>query len=57
MPIVVAPDVTQLNMLLWPDKMLPGLAVNELIVGTVGVLMVTVAEAVTEPAAFVAVRT
>ena len=57
MPILVAPEVTQLSVLDWPELMLVGLAINELIVGTVGAVSVTVAVAVAEPAALVAVRT
>jgi hypothetical protein len=56
MAIVVAPLVTQLRVLLEPDVMLVGLAVKELMVGLLGGrLTVTVAVAVVEPAAFVAV--
>ena len=54
----VAPEVTQLNVLALPGATLEGLAVNELIVGAMGTLgadTVTVAVAVAEPAAFVAV--
>jgi hypothetical protein len=57
MPIFVAPDVTQLNVLVWPELMFAGSAVNELIMGTLAATSVTVAVAVTEPAAFVAVKT
>jgi hypothetical protein len=57
MPIFVAPEVTQLSVLDWPELMLVGLAENELIVGAVAAVSVTVAVAVAEPAAFVAVRT
>jgi hypothetical protein len=56
MAIVVAPLVTQLRVLLEPDVMLVGLAVKKLMVGLLGGgLTVTVAVAVVEPAAFVAV--
>jgi hypothetical protein len=54
---LVAPVVSQLNVLLAPVVMLGGLAEKELITGVVGVETVTVADAVTEPAAFVAVKT
>jgi len=51
MAMLVAPLVAQLRVLLEPDVMLVGLAVNELMVGLLGgVLTVTVAVAVTEPA-------
>ena len=52
--ILVAPVVTQLSVLLEPELMLVGLAVNELIVGLLTTVTVTVA--VVEPMAFVAVR-
>ena len=52
--ILVAPVVTQLSVLLEPELMLVGLAVNELIFGLL--TTVTVTAAVVEPAAFVAVR-
>jgi hypothetical protein len=56
MAILVAPLVAQLNALLDPDAMLVGFAANELIVGLLpATVTVTVAVAVTEPAAFVAV--
>jgi hypothetical protein len=54
---LVAPVVSQLSVLLAPVVMLGGLAEKELITGVVGVDTVTVADAVTEPAAFVAVKT
>jgi hypothetical protein len=57
MPMLVAPDVVQLKVLVWLELMFVGSAVNELIVGTLAAVNVTVAVAVTEPAAFVAVRT
>jgi len=53
--MVVAPDVAQLSVLLEPEWMLVGLALNELIVGELGVLTVTVTFKVTEPTALVAV--
>jgi hypothetical protein len=56
MAMLVAPAVAQLNMLLDPELMLEGLEVNELIVGLLSVPTVTVAFAVVEPAAFVAVK-
>jgi hypothetical protein len=56
MLILVAPLVDQLNVLLLPEVMLVGLAVNELIVGLVGAgLTVTVTVLVAEPALSVAV--
>lgn len=54
--MLVAPLVAQLKVLLAPDAMLDGAAVNELIAGLPAVLTVTVAVDVIEPAAFVAVR-
>jgi hypothetical protein len=51
---LVAPVVLKASVLLEPDAMLAGLAVNEVIVGSGGVT-VTVAVAVTEPAESVAV--
>jgi hypothetical protein len=55
--MLVAPEVDQLSVLLDPELMLVGFAANELITGSADAETVTVAEAVTEPAAFVAVRT
>ncbi len=56
MAMLVAPVVTQLSVLLEPELMLAGLAVNELIVGAfIGTVTVTVAVAVVEPPALVAV--
>jgi hypothetical protein len=55
MAMLVAPVVTQLNVLLEPEAMLVGLAVKELIVGLLGAVTVTVAVEVTDPAALVAV--
>ena len=55
--MLVAPEVDQLKVLLDPGEMLAGLAANELIVGSADEDTVTVAEAVTEPAALVAVKT
>ena len=57
MATLVAPLTAQLNVLLEPEAMLVGFAVKELIVGLLGLLAVTVtvAAAVREPAAFVAV--
>ncbi len=53
---LVAPVVTQLSVLLEPEFMLAGFAVNEVIVGLLAATVtVTVAVAVTEPAALVAV--
>jgi hypothetical protein len=51
----VAPDVTQLKMLLDPEFIVPGFAVNELIVGLPEAFTVTEAVEVVEPAALVAV--
>jgi hypothetical protein len=53
---VVAPEVVQLSVLIPPNEMLVGLAVNELIVGSVGCVTVTTTVAVTEPVVFVAVN-
>ena len=55
--IVVAPEVTQLRVLLDPDPILAGFAVKEVIVGTAAAVTVTDAVDVTDPAAFVAVKT
>ena len=57
MAIVVAPVVVQLSVLLAPEVMLVGMAVNELMVGfdPVAAATVTLAVAVTEPEALVAV--
>jgi hypothetical protein len=56
MLMLVAPLVDQLRVLLEPEVMLAGLAVNELIVGLdAAAVTVTVEALVTEPAAFVAV--
>jgi hypothetical protein len=54
-PILVAPVVTQLNLLLAPEVILEGLAVKELIVGVPVVFTVTVTVDVAEPVALVAV--
>lgn len=54
MATLVDPVVTQLSVLLDPAVTLAGLAVNELMVGALAVLTVTVAVAVVEPAALVA---
>jgi hypothetical protein len=56
MVIVVAPVVDQLSVLLEPELMFVGLAVNEMIVGEPAVLTVTVAFIVAEPEALAAVR-
>jgi hypothetical protein len=53
--MVVAPLVAQLNVLLDPEFIVAGLAVNELMVGFPVVFTVTVAVDVTDPAAFVAI--
>ncbi|MGB7281754.1 MAG: hypothetical protein WBE13_05780 [Candidatus Acidiferrum sp.] len=52
---LVAPVVTQLKVLLTPELTLPGIAVNDVIVGLVRVVTVTVVVAVVDPAPFVAV--
>ena len=57
MAMLAAPEVTQLRVLLAPELTVVGLAVNEVIDGTVGALTVTADVAVTDPAAFVAVST
>jgi hypothetical protein len=56
MAILVAPVVAQLSVLLEPETMLAEFAVNELMVGFVGVVTVTVSVDVVEPAALVAVN-
>jgi hypothetical protein len=55
MPMVVAPLVLQLSVLLDPALMLDGFAVNELIVGCAIGVTVIVAMLITDPALFVAV--
>ena len=55
MAMLVAPVVVQLRALLEPEVMLAEFAVNELMVGLVGVVTVTVSVEVVEPAALVAV--
>ena len=52
---VVAPEVVQLSVLIPPNEMLVGLAVNELIVGRLGWVTVTTTVAVAVPVVFVAV--
>ena len=52
---LVAPLVDQLSVLLPPEVMLAGLAMNELMAGLAAAVTVTVAVAVAEPAALVAV--
>lgn len=54
MATLVAPVVAQLSVLLEPELMLVGLAVNEVITGKLETVTVTVA--VVEPAVLVAVR-
>jgi hypothetical protein len=56
MAMEVAAVVVQLSVLLEPEAMLAGLAVKELMVGLLGVVTVTIAVDVTEPAALVAVN-
>jgi hypothetical protein len=53
--MLAAPEVIQLNVLLWPEVMLAGLAVNDVIVGLLTAFTVTVTVAVTDPAELVAV--
>jgi hypothetical protein len=53
--MLVAPAVAQLNVLLPPELIVAGFAVNELIVGLLGAFTVTVNFEVVEPAALVAV--
>ncbi|MGP8252742.1 MAG: hypothetical protein ACLQHF_11960 [Terracidiphilus sp.] len=53
--ILVAPVVAQLSVLLWPEVMLAGLALNELMAGLLAAFTVTVEVAVTDPAELVAV--
>jgi hypothetical protein len=53
--MLVAPVVTQLRVLLEPEAMLAGLAVNDVIVGAPAAFTVTVAVDVPEPEALVAV--
>ena len=55
MAILAAPLVTQLSVLLAPETILAGLAVKEVIVGTLPVFTVTVSVAVVGPTALVAV--
>jgi hypothetical protein len=55
MAMLVAPLVDQLRVLLEPDVMLVGLAVNELIAGLLGVFTVTVNVDVDEPVELLAV--
>jgi hypothetical protein len=55
MAILVAPVMFQLSVLLPPEPILVGLALNELMVGVPAALIVTVAVDVTEPDALVAV--
>jgi hypothetical protein len=55
MLMLVAPLVTQLKVLLAPELMLVGLAVNDVIVGLARVVTVSMTLAVVEPALFLAV--
>ena len=55
MAILVVPVVAQLSILLEPELILVGLAVNELMVGSLGAVTVTVSVDVVEPVALVAV--
>ena len=52
-PILVAPVVTHLNVVPAPELMVVGLAANELIMGFVTAVTVTVRLAVARPKAFV----
>ncbi len=54
MATLVAPLVTQLKVLLEPEEMLAGVAVNEVMTGMAVTVTVTVSE--TDPAALVAVK-
>ena len=56
MPILAAPVVAQLKVVLEPEVRVAGIAVKELMVGLLARLTVTVAVEVAEPAALVAVR-
>jgi hypothetical protein len=56
MAILVAPLVAQLSVLLEPEVILVGLAVNELMAGSLAAVTVTVSVEVVEPAALVAVN-
>ena len=56
MAILVASVVAQLNVLLEPEVIPVGLAVNELMVGWFSAVTVTVSAEVAEPAALVAVN-
>jgi hypothetical protein len=54
--MVVAPVVAQVRVVLEPELIVVGFAVKELMAGLVGAFTVTVAVAIVEPVAFVAVR-
>ena len=56
MAILVAPAVAQISVLLEPEVILVGLAVNELMIGLPAVVTVTISVDVVEPAALVAVN-
>jgi hypothetical protein len=56
MAMLVAPLVAQLSVLLEPEVILVGLAVNELMPGSLAAVTVTVSVEVVEPAALVAVN-
>jgi hypothetical protein len=56
MAIPVAPVVAQLSVLLEPEVILAGLAVNEMMAGLLAAVTVTVSVVVVEPAALVAVN-
>jgi hypothetical protein len=55
MAMDVAPDVVQLKMLVPPEEIPLGLAVNEVMVGLLGRFTVTVTVAVVDPVELVAV--
>jgi hypothetical protein len=54
MAMLLAPVVAQLSVLLEPEVMLVGFALNELIVGLLAAVTVTVTVAVVDPEEFVA---
>jgi len=56
MATLVAPVVAQLSVLLEPEVILAGLAVNEMMAGLLAAVTVTVSVVVVEPAALVAVN-
>jgi hypothetical protein len=54
---LVAPVVAHVSVVLVPDAILGGFAANDVITGRLGAVTVTIVDAVTDPAAFVAVST